>query len=121
MSWSGIFGFELFGFIWWYLLLALGFIIYTLALAIRTYGCYEWIHDLRGNSIEKHPFRAGLKRSLYPNQTYFRIWDVIRTPFMVPGFLLGFIFFLLKEGAWKFIPVLRKIFGIKLFKMGKGD
>jgi protein-S-isoprenylcysteine O-methyltransferase Ste14 len=105
--------FEFYGIVWWYILLTVGFIIYTIYLAFRTYGEFDWASD------NNKSLRTAVRESLYPKQQYFRIWDIVRTPFMLPGFILGFLFFMLKEGAWKFIPVLRKIFGIKLFKLGE--
>lgn len=125
MSWLE---FHLFGMVWWHLLLSIGFIIYWIALAVRTYYTHDdefgerWSYiSYKDNKKEliQPSFRKALKDTLYPKQKYFRVWDIVRTPFMLPGYALGLLFFLLLHAAWKFLPLWRKIFGIKLFQLEK--
>lgn len=116
-----------FGWTWWKALLWLGFIIYWMVVGWATLQAFHWEYRDRFNrwglvnQREKHKpsFRAALRDSLYDDQEYFRLWDIVRTVIALPGLALGLIFFLLYHGAWQLLPIWRVIFGIKLFKLKK--
>lgn len=53
------------------------------------------------------------------NEEYFRLWDIVVVVFYSPAIAMSFIYLLMKAGALEFFPFLRRIFGVKLFRIRK--
>jgi hypothetical protein len=66
-------------------------------------------------------FGRGMKWTFFDEYegTHFTLYDLLRMIFFLPGIVLGIVFMLTRAGAINFFPFLRKIFGLKLFRIEK--
>lgn len=83
----------------------------------------QFIRESHVYNKEKHRYdlkiREGLKETFFENETHFTLYDIFRMAFIIIPIVVGLFVLLLKAGAWNLFPLLRKILGIKLFRIEK--
>jgi hypothetical protein len=74
-----------------------------------------------GGNMYKTKFQfvgIGIRAVFFDDEEeYFRLWDIIVIAIGSVGIALAFLYLLAKGGALEFLPFLRKIFGVKLFRI----
>ncbi|EOO11373.1 hypothetical protein [Bacillus cereus] len=95
--------FEIFGMQWWLFLLWIVYVIFTLVNAFGLYSKYHYY-----TKRQPFPMTSAIRQTFFERE-YFTLYDLLRTPLVLPAIVLG-VFVLFLQGC------LKKFLKVKLFK-----